>query len=177
MDGYEAKELYYALIADVRPERRQQAAERLSGSPDGHVKKLAAIGQDVARVVHESADPKILEQAIKTLNTLPITDFWNGFSETAGQTILMKASTEKSKRATALREYGLKIIRMAQNAGFPLSDTSIGLVKKAKKEDERLRDVADDIVRLNASYSPEKEKLRLDKPPAKGKSRGKRHHT
>lgn len=166
MDGYEAKELYYALIADLRPERRREAAERLGSSPDGSIKKLAAIGQEVAKVIHEGAAPETLDQIIKSLGTLPISDYWNGFAETTGQVLLLKASGEKGERGIALMEYGLRIIRMAQNAGFPLSDYSIELVKSVKKT-EKLAELAGNIVRLNSSYRPKKQRLVFGKTEEK----------
>ncbi|MFH0885015.1 MAG: hypothetical protein V1861_04855 [Candidatus Micrarchaeota archaeon] len=151
----EIPRLYMAVIADARPEKRQEALEILRVSGDREVAKLLTIGPQVFRIINNEEDPAVLENALTTFGLLATTDTGSSFARITGQVLLGKAlNMQEGHRRSEIIRYGLMILGIAQNVGIPLSKSTIQLIEKAKQLDEKHAGLAESILKQNAALMP-----------------------
>ncbi|MFH0884321.1 MAG: hypothetical protein V1861_01265 [Candidatus Micrarchaeota archaeon] len=158
MDIMEARELYYVLMSETRPERRDEAYRRLSGSNDEELKGLAESGKTVFEVMTGKAKPPALESVLKRFESMPLADIWSGFAEATGQVLLLHAfSMPKDGDCRAeIISFGLRFVSKAQDGGFPVSETTIGYVNSAGEAEPKLKNTAQAIIRQNSTLVPER---------------------
>jgi hypothetical protein len=172
MDEIEIKRLYFALITEARPEKREEAADKLSKSGNPDLMQLAVIGQKVFSVISDQAEPGALREVVGAIDTLPDADYWLGFAETTGQVVLLKALSmdEGSRSRSELLWYGLQIVSKSFGSGFPISPETRRLVNKAKDADPKTAERADAILRRDEMLSPhslEKLSRKTDEKPGR----------
>ena len=131
MDETEAKEDFYRAIADSRAQERADARSRLAAREGEEYAALAEAAGVISSVLTGKASSEALDGVIAIFGRMPLVDYWNSFMEIAAQVILQRAL---SSRDTGLLEYGLLLMQQAQD-GARLSETSIGLVRKAGEAD------------------------------------------
>ncbi len=161
IDRKDARELFFRLAASPDSGERRRAFDDLqkSGRPDGE--KIALVGFSVSKFVTGSAGPSALAEAMKIGQSISYTDFNNAFFEIAAQILLgMGASMEAGARRRSAVEWGLAMMRRAMFGGFPISDESIDMMRRAKDAELSLSAVADSLIMHNESLLPVWNRLR-----------------
>ena len=133
MDDVEMRRLYYSILVESRDEVRSEAAKAFMDSNDTRLQALAAIGNDLSKVLSGEAEPESIDGAASRFELFPMDSFWRTFPETSGQALIIKAQTD-SKRKKKLVKLGLELIAKSQDGGFLLSERTIELVKSVRKE-------------------------------------------
>jgi hypothetical protein len=152
------REVYFTLVHDSRAQKREEALRQLVESGDQYLKRIAEAGAAIAKVVCEGADAKTLGEAAEKLSGLPMSDYWKKYLEVSGQVLIDRGlAMERSEKRSAILESGMKLMAGAMSGGFPLSDASIELVKKARDAEPALQEAAGSIVVLNSHLIPSEE--------------------
>ncbi len=180
-DAYERtadgiKRMFLDLVAEKRPGKRKDALDWLSSNGDPEVRKIGEIGLSISKVVTGEAQPGILDESLKNARTLPVTDYWQGFIETGGQVIVLRAMElpPSDDGRKELFRYGFDFINLVIADGFPISKTSVELLKRAKAEEADLAAKADGLIKRNGTFLPLPPPKSVKRPKPEGESKGKR---
>jgi hypothetical protein len=152
MDEMEIRRLYYLILVDARENVRSDAVKAFADSKDPRLEALAAIGNDIFKVLSGQKKPETIEDAPGKFELFPMDSFWRRFPETSGQLLIQKAIAE-GKKKKALIKLGLELLAKSQDGGFLISETSVELVKSVRKEGGEL---AKTVLDYQAMMKPEK---------------------
>jgi hypothetical protein len=181
MEGDEIQRLFFILIADERGAARDEARERIAAIGGAEYGALSRGGALIGEAICGNGGRNELANAQKEFGTLPIGSEWNGYLETAGQTLVIAVLSQGGRDAAvldAMLEHSLLLLSKAQDGGYPLSEFTMERVRRVADGDSRHKALADSIVRQNALLLPEPRRMprppasRLKKPPGDGRVRG-----
>ncbi|MBU0532599.1 hypothetical protein KKB44_03835 [Candidatus Micrarchaeota archaeon] len=150
----ETQEMFFTLIWHEGRVKRGEITAKLSSSDDPNVRELANIGNSIIKVLNGEEKSATLSDALKSFDRLPTTDYWHSFMETSGQVLISKGLRMKKGKRSEFLKYGVAMVALAGSSSFPVSETTIDLLKKAKKADKSLAEAADRIIRQNPSLKP-----------------------
>jgi len=178
MDETEVARQYYVLISDLRVEKRTAAFDMLSQDGNADVASLARIGKKVLDVIIGIAPVSELDKVLHEFDSFSPTSYWSRFMETTGQELIRSsyAITEMDEpEREEIIGHALRFLSRAQDGGFPLSDYSLGLLKKVKDGGGANSQMAGELVARNEMFTPEKSKVirppKRTGPKPKGASR------
>jgi urease gamma subunit len=147
MNELQVQKWYFAVVAETRKEKRNEALDNLKKIKSEKVQNIARNGKIIMEILYSGRSPKDIEKVLSDFEHLPMMDYWYDFVETSGQVLLAKALSEISKDRKLLLFYGMKLMKMKKSAGFQLTETSIEMVKITREYEKNMAWIANDILK------------------------------
>jgi len=167
------KERFLRAISDA--DDAPMAMEGLTRNNDPDIRALGMMAEAVRESL-QKADAAPLRDAMNAFDRLPQTSFWSSLMDEAARTVLAKALAinDYAPSKAGMVEHGVAMAARAVSYGFPASDETIALVRKARDQDKSVRMLADAVLRRNDAQKPQESGDRAFKGKKNSKPAGRK---